>query len=199
MNAGTRQHYSRVKQHDQPRDPSDELELQLLATGTTERATARLKVARPRLEIVPSRQRIQGFGFERMDVTVRAVGIQRSAERVVSLVSEPGSFESAQVTLNEQGTAVARLRSVSVGTAAVQASSPPLSAASAEVRFVWPVATLIGRAAGGGVVVKAEVGSAEAPEVVKVLRTLPGVRGVTVESAGSLEDLFRDLTTGADA
>ena len=60
------------------------------------------------------------------------------------------------------------------------------------------VATLIGRAAGGGVVVKAEVGSAQAPEVVKVLQTLPGVRGVTVESAGSLEDLFRDLTTGAD-
>ena len=62
-----------------------------------------------------------------------------------------------------------------------------------------PVATLIGRAAGGGVVVKAEVGSVEAPEVVKMLQTLPGVRGVTVESAGTLEDLFRDLTTGADA
>lgn len=131
------------------RDPSDELELQLLATGTTERATARLKVARPRLEIVPSRRRIQGFGFERMDVTVRAVGIQRSAERVVSLVSEPGSFESAQVSLNEQGTAVARLRSVSVGTATVQASSPPLTAASAEVQFVWPVATLIASILGG--------------------------------------------------
>jgi hypothetical protein len=45
--------------------------------------------------------------------------------------------------------------------------------------------------------VKAEVGSAEAPEVVKVLESLPGVRGVTVESSRSLEDLFRELTTGA--
>ena len=57
-----------------------------------------------------------------------------------------------------------------------------------------PVSTLIG--ATGGVVVKAEVGSAEAPEVVKLLQAQPGVRGVTVESARSLEDLFRELTTG---
>jgi ABC-2 type transport system ATP-binding protein len=59
-----------------------------------------------------------------------------------------------------------------------------------------PVGDLMGRAAGGGVVVKAEVGSVEAPDVVKVLQRLPGVRGVTVESARSLEDLFRELTTG---
>jgi ABC-2 type transport system ATP-binding protein len=58
-----------------------------------------------------------------------------------------------------------------------------------------PVGALVGQAA-GGMVVKAAVGSVEAPEVVKVLKTLPGVHSVTVESARSLEDLFRELTTG---
>jgi ABC-2 type transport system ATP-binding protein len=58
-----------------------------------------------------------------------------------------------------------------------------------------PVSTLIGSAT-AGVVVKAEVGSAEAQDVVKLLQAQPGVRGVTVESARSLEDLFRELTTG---
>jgi hypothetical protein len=67
----------------------------------------------------------------------------------VSLTSEPGSFESSQVTLDDRGTGVARLRSVSVGNATVQASSSPLAPASATVRFVWPFATLIASVLGG--------------------------------------------------
>jgi hypothetical protein len=131
------------------RDPGEQFELHLVAAGTTERATAIVKVARPRLELVPARRTIQGFGFEGMDVAVRAIGMQRPGGRRVSLTSEPGSFESSQVTLDDLGTGVARLRSVSVGNATVQASSSPLAPASATVRFVWPFATLIASVLGG--------------------------------------------------
>jgi hypothetical protein len=67
----------------------------------------------------------------------------------VSFSSDPGSFEPAQVTLNDQGAAVVTLRSVSVGTATLRATSPPLGAASATVRFVWPIATLVASVLGG--------------------------------------------------
>jgi hypothetical protein len=131
------------------RDPMDELELQLIASGTTERATVRLPVVRPRLELAAARPAIQGFGMESVEITLRAIGLQAPEGRVVTLSSERGSLDPARVALDAQGTGTTRLRSVSIGDAVVSASSPPLTPASAAVRFAWPIAVLVAAIAGG--------------------------------------------------
>ena len=132
------------------RDPRDQLELQLIASGTTERATVMIPVVRPRLEVGAARPVIHGFGMESVEITLRAVGLRRPAGRIVTVSSDRGSISPVRVPLDDQGTGVTTLRSVSVGNAVVAASSPPLvPASSAPVRFAWPFAPLLTAIVGG--------------------------------------------------
>jgi hypothetical protein len=131
------------------RDPRDQLELHLIASGTTERATVMIPVVRPRLVVAATRPTIQGFGMESVEITLRAVGLRRPAGRVVTVSSDRGSVSPARVSLDDQGTGVATLRSVSVGNAVVDASSPPLAPASAPVHFAWPFVPLLTAVLGG--------------------------------------------------
>jgi hypothetical protein len=172
------------------RDPRDQLELQVLASGTPERARVLIPVIRPRLELAASRQTIGGFGIETADVSVRAVGVSRPAGRVVTLSSDRGDVEPARVTLDEQGTGSARLRSVSVGTAMIEASSPPLAPASAPVQFAWPIAVLVAAIAGGmigaylGRVQRSRIRSVRALRSVVLAGLLTGIVVVALYAVG---------------
>lgn len=130
-------------------DPPDAVEFTLVANGTTERATISLPVVRPQLVVSPARGRIQGLGLETSTVNVRAVGLASPAGRVVSLTSDLGSLEPSELTLNDQGTASAVMRSVSIGTATIRALSPPLKPAAEPIVFSWPIALVIASVFGG--------------------------------------------------
>ena len=143
-------------------NPADVLDVSVQAAGTVERATIAIPVVRPRLEISSSRSWIQGFGLEQSEVAVRAVGLTNPAGRVATIASDFGSIEPARVTLDDQGTAVARLRSVSIGVASITATSPPLASATGTVRFGWPIAFLVASTLGG--LVGAFLGRSRQPE-----------------------------------
>ncbi len=130
-------------------NPPDEIGFSLIAAGTSERATVTLPVSRPHLEISVARGRIQGLGLESTALTVRAVGLASPEGRAVTLTSDFASIEPTEVRLNDQGTASASVRSVSIGSAAIRASSPPLSPASEPVTFSWPIAFFLASIAGG--------------------------------------------------
>lgn len=136
------------------RDPADSLEITVQAGGSRDRATLSLPVVRPRLELSIERPRIQGFGLETSEVTVRARGLTDPAGRIVTLSSgsgtEPvGSLRAARVTLGAQGVGGTTIRSASVGKSTVAASSPPLASAHATITFAWPVAFLVAAVLGG--------------------------------------------------
>jgi hypothetical protein len=130
-------------------DPPDTVEFTLVANGTTERATVSLPVVRPQLVVSPARGRIQGLGLETSTVNVRAVGVANPAGRVVSLSSDLGSLEPSELTLNDQGTASAVMRSVSIGTATIRALSPPLKPAAEPIVFSWPITLVLASVFGG--------------------------------------------------
>jgi hypothetical protein len=130
-------------------DPPDALSVTVQASGTSERATIDIPVTRPRLELSFARSWIQGFGLEATDVTVRSVGLNNPAGRVVTFSSDFGSVDPSRVTLDEQGIGTTTLRSVSLGQGSVSTSSPPLSAASGMVQFGWPIGFLVAATLGG--------------------------------------------------
>jgi hypothetical protein len=136
------------------REPADSLQVTVQASGTRHRAALSLPVVRPRLELSIARPRIQGFGLETSEVTVRARGLTAPAGRIVTLSSggrtEPvGSLETARVTLDAQGIGGTTIRSASVGTSTVAVSSPPLVPAHATIAFAWPLAFVVAAVLGG--------------------------------------------------
>ena len=130
-------------------DPPDAIDLSLIAAGTSERATVRLPVMRPYLELLPGRSQIQGLGLETATISVRAVGLPNPAGRLVTVTSDFASVSPMEVLLNDQGVGTTTIRSVSFGEAAINATSPPLSAAKAPIRFSWPIAFFVASILGG--------------------------------------------------
>ncbi|MGE4056674.1 MAG: hypothetical protein AB7F99_17935, partial [Vicinamibacterales bacterium] len=130
-------------------NPAETLDVTVQANGTTERAMVSMPVRRPSLELSVTPRSVQGFGFESAQITVRTTGLSNPGGRVVTVSSDTGRLETTEIHLNDQGTGSTTLRSVSIGNAAVHASSPPLGAVDDTVRFAWPLALLASAAAGG--------------------------------------------------
>jgi len=130
-------------------NPAETLAVTVQANGTTERAMVSMPVRRPNLELTVTPRSVHGFGFESAQVTVRTTGLASPGGRVVTVSSDTGRLETTEIHLNDQGTGSTTLRSVSIGDAAVHASSPPLGAVDGTVRFAWPIAFLAAAAAGG--------------------------------------------------
>ena len=130
-------------------DPPDTVGFSLIAAGTSERASVRLPVIRPRIELSLARSRIQGLGLETAAVTVRAVGLPSPEGRVVAVTSDFASVDPTKVVLDAQGTALTTVRSVSLGEAVINASSPPLAGARERIAFSWPFALLLASILGG--------------------------------------------------
>jgi hypothetical protein len=130
-------------------DPPDPVEFNLIAAGTTERATISIPVVRPRLDVIPGRSRIQGLGLETATVSVRAVGLTDPEGRVVTVTSDFASVDPVEVRLDGAGVGTTTVRSVSLGSALLNAASPPLAPASTSISFSWPVAFLVASIAGG--------------------------------------------------
>jgi hypothetical protein len=125
------------------RNPGDLLNVTVQASGTDERATISIPIVRPGLDVLVARARIQGFGLETSEITVRAVGVSNPSGRVVAVTSNVASVQPTRVTLDAQGTGATTLRSVSIGTASVTASSPPLVPATGTITMSWPVEFLV--------------------------------------------------------
>lgn len=130
-------------------NPPDTVDLNLIAAGTTERATVNLPVVRPSLELFIARTRIQGLGLETAAVSVRSVGLPNPAGRVINVTSDFASVNPTEVTLNDQGSGSTTVRSVSFGNAVIRAASPPMKPAEETMIFSWPIAFFVAAIVGG--------------------------------------------------
>ena len=110
-----------------------------------------IPVMRPRLILGASPGRVQGYGFEAVEVTVQAEGLANPEGMTVTLDATRGRIEpSRMITLNAQGVASAQLRSEGQGTAVVSATAGVLRAPEPRtVEFVAPVSFLLWAVGGG--------------------------------------------------
>ncbi len=114
----------------------------------------RVPVHRPRLGLVPSTDRIQGFGFEAASLTVIAPDEAPADAGTVVLSATRGLPVPSTLVFSDDGVASGVIRSRGMGVATVTAASASaqLAPAAAEIEFVFPYwfmfATLIGAALG---------------------------------------------------
>lgn len=138
-----------------PASAGDSLTVHVRPEFTREPVNFRVALLRPALRLEPSPRRILGFGLEVARLTaILPPGATRAARTVV-FESDRGAAEPATVTVRDEGTAGAALRSRGVGRATVAVHSPPLGSGTAQVVFEWPVtflvASLLGAALGDAV------------------------------------------------
>lgn len=121
-----------------------------IASRFDPQGTAVTLPVRPTLLVRPERAEIQGYGLETTRVHIAAFGLANPQGRVVQLAAAPSAFfEPSKVTLTDQGTAEALLRSDGAGRVTVTASAAGLDPGSTTVDFAPPGRTLIAGLAGG--------------------------------------------------
>jgi hypothetical protein len=108
------------------------------------------------LSIDAVRPAVEGLGLEATDLNLTLVGSAAAAGRTISLTATGGAYvQPSRVRLDADGTATASLRSLGLGTATVNATTPGLPPARTTVRFNFPLITLLaavlGGVAGGGI------------------------------------------------
>jgi hypothetical protein len=129
-------------------DPRDSVELQVFSNLSTKPVVLSLPVERARL-FLRAKKNLQGWGLESADVTVSASDGPASKGQVVVLEAPLGNLTPEQVRLGDDGTAIASLRSESIGVVDVTASSARLSPAKERFNFEFPLRFLLSAVVGG--------------------------------------------------
>ena len=129
--------------------PGDSVRLRVQPDFDPDGVELSIPVVRPELTLRVSPQRIQGFGLETADLTIRVEGAATAGSLAVTLSSDRSRPEPPVVELDPSGAATALIRSNGVGTARVVAEGEPLKAADAAIEFAFPWAFAIAALAGG--------------------------------------------------
>jgi len=102
------------------------------------------------LDIDTGNGRIAGMGVESTHITVSLNNMADAPGRMVTLHVDPsGYLDKTKLTLDAQGTAETELRSGSVGTAHIRATSPGLAPITANVEYSFPFLTIAASVLGG--------------------------------------------------
>jgi hypothetical protein len=107
------------------------------------------------LDVDTGNGNIAGLGIETTKVMVSLNNAGNAAGRVVTLHVQPsGYLDNSRLILDASGTAMAELRSGSVGSAQIRATSPGLAPVTATVNYTLPwltvLASILGGLLGGG-------------------------------------------------
>jgi uncharacterized membrane protein YeaQ/YmgE (transglycosylase-associated protein family) len=138
------------------RAASEQVVIEVISAMDGKTDTITLPVVRPTLEVrVNPDDEIDGFGLGSAQVTVAASEGPAFAGHRVTLAAR-GWLEESNLTLDEAGVAETTLRSRLVGDAALEASGYPFAAATATLRYGWPIAFTVAALAGalGGTLVR---------------------------------------------
>jgi len=135
-------------------DPADEFDVKIRAAVDPDDLIIPVAVVRPKLTVVASPAKIAGLGLETANVSVAADGVPDPQGHEVVLAAEHGSLAASTLALDEQGLAKTTIRSISVGSTTVSATSPHLAEGHSQpIEFTWPLsfalAALLGGAIGG--------------------------------------------------
>lgn len=132
-------------------DPPDSLRLQII-TAADVRGTSVWLRARPALAIglVPSKA--QGYGLQRIPITVSVLGTRRATPIAVKLSADRGSIEPDTVLVTSGMITTVSWRTEGTGPAMIQARATGTDDGRATVYFAFPliflIAALLGGAAG---------------------------------------------------
>jgi hypothetical protein len=131
------------------RDPRDKVELRVFSTGM-EPIVVAVPVERARLQLSAKTQ-LQGWGLESTEVVVSASNGAASKGQEVELHQPPlGTLSPTTVRLLDNGRNTARLRSESIGTVQLTASSAALGAPEPlTIDFQFPARFLVAGLLGG--------------------------------------------------
>lgn len=103
----------------------------------------------PSLAVEVGHGAIDGFGLETTQVNISLIGVNQPAGRVVTLHTDAGYLDPTRVQLDERGNASVTMRSGSVGTARITATTPGVERVQANVDFRFPWLTLAASIFGG--------------------------------------------------
>jgi hypothetical protein len=93
---------------------------------------------------------IAGFGIESTKLMVSLNNVADAPGRIVTLHVQPsGYLDNSRLVLDAKGTAEAELRSGSLGSAQIRATSPGLAPVSATVTYTFPFLTIAASILGG--------------------------------------------------
>lgn len=129
-------------------NPRDRVELQVVSNMSPDPVPLSLPVQRANL-MLKGKQNLQGWGLESAEVTVSASDGSASKGQVVLLEAPVGNLSPEQLQLDSNGTAHASLRSESIGSAMLTASSNRLAPASETFNFEFPLRFLLAAIVGG--------------------------------------------------
>jgi hypothetical protein len=102
------------------------------------------------LDVDTANGNIAGLGLETTKVMVSLNNAGDAAGRVVTLHVQPsGYLDNSRLVLDAKGTAEAELRSGSVGTVEIRATSPGLAPVTASVTYTFPFLTILASIVGG--------------------------------------------------
>jgi hypothetical protein len=102
------------------------------------------------LDVDTGNGRIAGFGVESTHITVSLNNVADAPGRMVTLHVDPsGYLDQTNLTLDDKGVAETELRSGSIGTAQIRATSPGLAPISAIVTYTFPFLTIAASILGG--------------------------------------------------
>jgi len=116
---------------------------------TRQPVSVSVPVERPRLTLTLSPARLQGWGLETGEVLIAAADGAAAAKATVVLSATLGELDPKQLTLDDNGQAHALLRSTSIGSATLNAASPPFAPAALSVVYEWPLRFLLAAGIGG--------------------------------------------------
>jgi hypothetical protein len=144
---------------------------------------------RPELSIEASPKKIQGWGLEEADITVRATGMAQPAATEVTLDTTKGGLERTSVSLDDKGVGATKIRSIGLGLAKISAKSSRLKGAETDVTFTLPWAFAISAILGSIVGVLARMAQSKnkksKPAIVNPLaRIALGILGAVAYAVG---------------
>jgi len=103
----------------------------------------------PVITATASPQKIEGLGIGTADITVQIESLRQKEGVGVTLDTNKGQLETTRLTLDKEGIATTKIRSVGVGVATITVRSAKAARAEIRVTFLWPWVFLLCALMGG--------------------------------------------------
>jgi hypothetical protein len=130
------------------RNPADSVSVKVVTNTDIEGVQTWMPV-RPAIVFENIPKRMQGWGIETADITVRVIGRTFRDALEVGLTADKGTLAERSASLGGTGIGSVSLRSAGLGTSHLRAVAPGVSDAEAAIEFVFPAVFFIAALSGG--------------------------------------------------
>jgi hypothetical protein len=118
--------------------PQDPVKIRIRTSFDPEPESIRLSIIRPLISLKTSRPSIKGWGLETADINVLVEGFPNPEGKVVILETTKGGLVSTRLILDNNGTAITKIRSIGTGEANITASMANAESVQTDITFTKP-------------------------------------------------------------